>query len=108
MWIHEAGLIDHTGNLVAVDDDFFVPPPSEIGAVITASTTLKQFAEPTAITPRRIRGTLVTGMVFSVVIWLLSLANWKPDQIRLFWEVAASVICTAMVIAWLAQKPKYT
>lgn len=108
MWVPSADMVDHIGKPVAEDDDFFVPPPPEIGDVISASTVLKESAEPTAVTPRRIWMTLVTGAVIFAFIWLLSLANWKPDQIRPFWEVSSSVLYTAMLISWLALKPRYT
>ena len=45
-WQPAADVVDHNGEPLGVDSDFFCPPPLELGKVISARTTLKKSKQP--------------------------------------------------------------
>ncbi len=54
------------------------------------------------------RGALITGAVILVLAWLLSLADWTPEQIGPLWEIAVLLAGVGSMAAWLVGRPKYT
>lgn len=57
-WQPTANLVSHAGLPVAVDADFFVAPPSQIGDLVSVGTTLPTSAHPL---PTNIRWAVIVG-----------------------------------------------
>src|SRR5690348_15621781 len=51
-WTPGPDVVQHNGEPIAPESDFFAPPPKEIGEVLTASTTLKTSKHPTNMISR--------------------------------------------------------
>lgn len=68
--LEDLGLVNHAGEPVAEDDDFFVPAPTEIGRVLSAHTTLKTTKEPWSWSARAamILPVLVGSLVIAVIL----------------------------------------
>jgi len=107
-WIPNPEALGHAGSPLAADDDFFAPPPAEIGEVVSAHTGLKQSVEPTATPRARFRAVLIAGGTVCGLMWLLSQADWKPEQIPGLRLATLIAVSCAVVIAWLVRKPRYT
>src|SRR5436305_1458122 len=45
-WTPGPDVLNHAGDPIAADADFFAPPPDEIGTVITAHSTLRRGQRP--------------------------------------------------------------
>ncbi|MGD1908688.1 MAG: hypothetical protein ACFB0C_22260 [Leptolyngbyaceae cyanobacterium] len=68
VWTPPAGVTRHAGTAIPEEMDFFAGPPAEIGAVMTADSTLKTSSEPLS-PPARIGWAVLIGAIIAAVVW---------------------------------------
>jgi len=84
-WAPTGEVCNHSGGPISGKDDFFVPPPRELGEVASATTTLRKDAEP--MSPgARLAGGIAAGAV-GLVIGVVIAVNLKNAFWQLFWPV---------------------
>ncbi|CAN1212821.1 hypothetical protein TUMEXPCC7403_21630 [Tumidithrix helvetica PCC 7403] len=69
-WVPPEGVKRHSGKTIPPQFDFFVPPPSEIGRVLTADSSLKISDQPMSLINRLIASVVVSGLVL-VGVWIV-------------------------------------
>jgi hypothetical protein len=95
---------NHGGGQLTSRDDFFVPPPAEIGEVVSAYTSLRKETQP--MSPgTRLAGVLVAGAVGLAIGLVISL-NIKNPFFQLFWPVLLASI--GLLVVLLATRFKHT
>jgi hypothetical protein len=94
---------NHSGADLSGKDDFFVPPPAEIGEVVSATTSLRRGTEPMA-PGARLTLAIAVGTV-GLIIGLVIAVNLKTPFWQLFWPVVLGGI--ALGIALLATTFKH-
>jgi hypothetical protein len=99
-WQPPAGLCNHAGQPMSGPKVFFVPPPAEIGEVLTAHSTLKQGVRPRAAAARL--GWALFGAGLGVVLGL----GIAGTGVGPFWQVVCPVGfgALAMTLALLATR----
>lgn len=95
-------LLDHLGNPVRPDADFFQAPPDEIGPLISAHSTLKQGTQPLSWVLQVVL-TGFFGVLFSFAFWLF--ANFvnadqpsKRETTTILYPCIGAVL--GMFLAW--------
>jgi hypothetical protein len=67
-WVPPKGVTRHAGSPISSELDFFLPPPPEIGQIISADSTLNIGQQPTPMSKRMITSCLV-GLVAGAIAW---------------------------------------
>jgi len=84
-WEPAGDVNNHAGGAISGKDDFFVPPPAEIGEVVSATTTLRKGTEP--MSPgARLAVAMIAGAV-GLFIGVLIAVNLRTPFWQLFWPV---------------------
>lgn len=92
-WVPPAGLVSHDGKAVAAGADFFVPPPAEIGDVVSAHTTLRRGQEPVPV-PLRV------GLISACVLLPAAASWWVFQEKHSIEFIEAVVISSALVFGF--------
>ena len=87
-WQPSQGVAHHAGMAIDPQLDFFAPPPSEIGEIVTAASTLKTTKRPMPVVSR----ILLCGLVASVGVAALYLFDLKEPILE---------VLVAVPLAWL-------
>jgi hypothetical protein len=96
---------NHGGEQLPADVDFFAPPPQEIGALVTAYSTLRQPVQPkTAGTRAAIAGG-VALVCAAIVLMIVAAAQPREKFFFVFWPVVVGGL--AALIAILATRFKH-
>lgn len=90
---------DHLGGKLAPEDDFFVAPPREIGAVKSAYTSLKQGVGAKSAVARVAIVRVVAAVSFILVVVLEEFLRIKEDALA-FTILPALIAAPAAFIAW--------
>jgi len=69
-WVPSEGVTCHTGKPIPSEFDFFVLPPSEIGRVLSAESSLQISAQPISLLNRLIAAVIVSGVIVAIV-WII-------------------------------------
>src|SRR5207249_1855803 len=83
----------HDGSAIKPEADFFVFPPSEIGPVTTAYSTLTQGKEPIPL-PIRLAMFATAFLLPAAMIWWVFAEKHKADT--------ENVVIVAAVLVWVA------
>jgi hypothetical protein len=95
---------NHGNGQLHAWDDFFMPPPAEIGEVVSAYTSLRKDTLP--MSPgTRIAGVMVAGTVGLAIGLVISL-NIKNPFFQLFWPVLLA--SSGLLVVLLATRFKHT
>jgi len=84
-WEPAGDIANHSGGAISGRDDFFVPPPPEIGDIVSATTTLRKGTEPMS-PAARMTAALIAGAV-GLVIGVVIAVNLKNPFWQLFWPI---------------------
>ncbi|MBI1915203.1 MAG: hypothetical protein HYS12_10760, partial [Planctomycetes bacterium] len=84
-WEPAGDVNNHAGGPISGKDDFFVPPPTEIGEVVSATTSLRKGTEP--MSPgARLTVAIIAGAA-GLFIGVLIAVNLRAPFWQLFWPV---------------------
>jgi hypothetical protein len=88
----EEPLRDHAGGALSAGADFFVPPPSEIGSLLSCDTTLRQGYQPLSLGARILRMVLgaAGGVLAGVLIDIFF--GVKSDFWRVAWPLGLGLL----------------
>ncbi len=72
-WKPSGEIVAHCGQPVRANADFFVPPPAEIGKVISAESRLNQEDNPPSAAAIRTRGRVIAAIVAALSVGLVAM-----------------------------------
>ncbi len=107
-WVPSPQVTDHTGHIISSRDDFFAPPPREIGEVITAQSTLSIDEQPHTVTLARFLMSLaaITPVITVWLTWVV-LVGTHAAFYGNFCAGELLLACAAFLFVWTSKRPVY-
>jgi hypothetical protein len=99
-WIPPEGMMTHAGKPIPSDLEFFAAPPSEIGKVTSAYSTLTTSTQPLSTTQRVFRS-LLWGIGFAVIASLILMALRIPLPYNAVGGVIIGAIATVVIYTYI-------
>ena len=105
-WKPGPNVLDHSGEPLDPQADFFAPPPAEIGEVQTARSTLRQGVHPRSIIVR-------FGLTVGPVAVLLAIGDYLTKRLDLQGDMVLLSVCGIVgvlvgAIAWAVTRFRHT
>jgi hypothetical protein len=70
-WIPHEGIVTHSGGQIPSNMDFFAPPPTEIGVILSTESNLTHSKKPIPIDSRILLSLVVGGLLAYIIRYLL-------------------------------------
>jgi hypothetical protein len=96
-WEPDEDLCNHAGGELGRKDDFFAPPPAEIGAIQSAHTSLRRDKRP--LSPGVRLAVALVGGAAGLLIGLLIAVNLKSPFFQILWPVGLSGLGLGILLA---------
>jgi hypothetical protein len=99
-WVPNAGLADHSGAAIGPDCDLFASPPSEIGEVLSAHTSLQRDKQPVSTATRVAIGAGVAIAVIALFEWFSRLAGTDTEPELTLRLIGVALATMGVIIVW--------